>query len=210
MPAPKRRSTRAEPSAGPTPPEPHMSEAPRPAPLSGVTDPIPRALLHLALPVLASQALRLAYQWVDALWVRGLGVEATATVTTSIFAMWWVYALNDVVAIGITAYISQLLGAGERGRAGVAAYHGLRASALLGLSGTLLGLFGARMVFGVMSPDRAMVEAGSSYLGVLMTFAPLPMIGFTCESIMRAAGDTRTPLWIDLTAVAVNAVLAPI
>ena len=186
-----------------------MSEAPPTAPLSGVTEPIPRALLHLALPVLASQALRLAYQWVDALWVRGLGVEATATVTTSIFAMWWVYALNDVVAIGITAYVSQLLGAGDRRRAGVAAYRGLRASALLGLTGTALGVFGARMVFGVMSPDPAMVTIGSSYLGVLMTFAPLPMVGFTCESIMRASGDTRTPLWIDVGAVAVNAVLAP-
>src|SRR5262245_1422711 len=36
---------------------------------------IPRALYRLALPVLASQVLRLGYQWVDALWVRGLGVE---------------------------------------------------------------------------------------------------------------------------------------
>src|SRR5437762_4705044 len=87
----------------------------------GVPRPIPGELLRLALPVLASQALRIAYQWVDALWVRGLGVEATAAVTTSMFVMWWVYALNDVVSIGVTAYVSQLLGAGERRRAGVAA-----------------------------------------------------------------------------------------
>jgi putative MATE family efflux protein len=178
-------------------------------PPAGVTEPIPRALLHLALPVLASQGLRLAFQWVDALWVRGLGVEATAAVTTSIFAMWWCYSLNDVVAIGITAYVSQLLGAGDRRRAGVAAFHGIRASVLLGLAGTLLGLFGAKAVYGIMSPDPRMVESGASYLGVLMAFAPLPMVGFTCESIMRASGDTRTPLLVDSIAVAVNAVLAP-
>jgi hypothetical protein len=53
--------------------------------------------------VLASQILRLAYQWVDALWVRGLGVYATGAVTTSLFVMWSIYALNDVFAIGITA-----------------------------------------------------------------------------------------------------------
>src|SRR6185295_16420373 len=109
---------------------------------AGVTENIPRALFRLSLPVLASQALRLGYQWVDALWVRGLGVEATAAVTTSLFALWSVYALNDVVAIGITAYVSQLLGAGERARAGVAAFRGLGGSALLGLAGTLMGLFG--------------------------------------------------------------------
>lgn len=170
---------------------------------------IPGALYRLALPVLASQVLRLGYQWVDALWVRGLGVEATAAVTTSMFAIWWVYALNDVVAIGITAYVSQLLGAVDRARAGVAAFRGIRGSALLGLAGTLLGWFGARTIYGLMSVEPRMVEAGSQYLGILLLFAPLPMVGFTCECIMRASGDTRTPLLIDLVAVAVNAVLAP-
>jgi len=179
------------------------------APPAGVTEPIPRALLHLALPVLASQALRLAYQWVDALWVRGLGVEATAAVTTSIFVMWWVYSLNDVVGIGVTAYVSQLLGAGERRRAGLAAFKGLRGSALLGLTGTVMGLVGTRWIYGLMSPEPHMVEAGSQYLGILLLFAPLPMVAFTCESIMRASGDTRTPLLIDLAAILVNAALAP-
>jgi len=65
------------------------------APPAGVTQPIGPALFNLALPVLASQLLRLGYQWVDALWVQPLGVEATAAVTTSIFVMWWVYSLND-------------------------------------------------------------------------------------------------------------------
>ena len=174
-----------------------------------MTQPIERALFHLALPVLASQALRLAYQWVDALWVRPLGVEATAAVTTSIFVMWWVYSLNDVFAIGVTAYVSQLLGAGDRRRAGVAAFRGLTASALLGLVGTVLGLTAASWVFSVMSPEPGMIAAGGRFLGILLTFAPLPMIGFTCESIMRASGNTRTPFLIDLCAVALNAVLDP-
>ncbi len=197
-------------AGAPAPGAPPTRTRPAPALPSGVTQPIPRALLHLALPVLASQALRLAYQWVDALWVRGLGVQATAAVTTSIFVMWWVYSLNDVVAIGVTAYVSQLLGAGERRRAGVAAFKALRGSALLGLSGTALGLFGARAIYGIMSPEPRMVEAGSQYLGILLAFAPLPMMGFTCESIMRASGDTRTPLLIDLVAIGVNAMLAPL
>jgi hypothetical protein len=79
-----------------------------------VDAPVPRTLLRLALPVLASQALRLAYQWVDAMWVRGIGVQATAAVTTSVFVMWSVYSLNDVFGGGLSAYVSQLIGAGER------------------------------------------------------------------------------------------------
>ncbi|NOT33393.1 MAG: hypothetical protein HOP12_04395 [Candidatus Eisenbacteria bacterium] len=44
---------------------------PSSAPASALTGSIPRALLTLAIPVLISQFLRLGYQWVDALWVRG-------------------------------------------------------------------------------------------------------------------------------------------
>src|SRR5262245_64295132 len=110
----------------------------------GVTERIPAALFRLALPVLASQVLRLGYQWVDALWVRGLGVEATAAVTTSMFVMWTVYSFGDVIGVGVSAYVSQLLGAGERRRAGLVAYRGLRANAAIGLGCGLLGVLGAR------------------------------------------------------------------
>ncbi|MFI5370279.1 MAG: MATE family efflux transporter, partial [Candidatus Eisenbacteria bacterium] len=165
--------------------------------------------MRLALPVLASQALRLAYQWVDALWVRGLGVEATAAVTSSIFVVWWVLSLNDIFQLGVVAFASQLLGAGDRARAGVAAYKGLRASALLGLAGTAMGLFGARAIFRGMGADPALMVSGPAYLRVILCGAPFFMVAETGASIMRAAGNTRTPLLFDLAAVGLNAVLSP-
>ncbi|MEO5616884.1 MAG: MATE family efflux transporter [Candidatus Eisenbacteria bacterium] len=176
---------------------------------AAATRPIPGLLWRLALPILASQLLRLAYQWVDAMWVQGLGVSATVAVTSSVFVMWAVYSLNDIFAIGVTAYVSQLIGAGDRARAGVVSYKGLRASLLMGLLGTVAGLFFARDIYRLMGGDAAVVEEGGRYLSVVLAFAPLPMIGLTCENIMRANGDTRTPLFVDLAAVALNAVLAP-
>ena len=97
--------------------------------------------------MLASQLLRVAFQWVDALWVRGLGVDATAAVTTSVFVMWTVYSLQDVFGIGAAAYVSQLLGAGDRARAGVAAYKGLRAAAVIGVLCAIAGSLGAGKIY---------------------------------------------------------------
>ena len=185
-----------------------QATASSPAPI-GVTEPIPRALLALALPGLASFLLRLGYQWVDALWVRRLGVEATAAVTTSIFVLWSMWALNDIFAIGVTAYTSQLLGAGERRRAGVAAFKGLRASLFLGLIGTAVGLFAGRPVYGLMGSDPRTLASGGAFLSIVLAGSPLAMMALTCESIMRASGDTRTPLLIDLCAVGLNAALDP-
>ena len=167
-------------------------------------------LLRLAVPAFFSFGLRVANQWVDALWVRGLGVEATAAVTSSIFVVWSILALNDIFAIGVTAYVSQLLGAGARRRAGVAAYKGIRASGLLGLLGTVAGLLAAREIFFLMGATPPVADQGGRYLSVILAFAPVPMMALTCESIMRSAGDTRTPLMIDLGAVTLNAVLDPI
>ena len=177
--------------------------------ISPLDAPIGRALFALALPILASQALRIGYQWVDALWVRGLGVKATAAVTTSLFVMWSLYSLNDVIAIGIVAYVSQLLGAGERDRAGRAAYLGVLASAAFGVAGAVAGMLSAHTIYGWMASDAGVVEQGTKYLTAVLAGAPFICVSLTCESIMRSAGDSRTPLFIDLGAVGLNALLDP-
>ena len=177
--------------------------------LRGVNDPIPRALFRLALPILASHALRLAYQWVDALWVRGLGVDATAAVTTSVFVMWSVYSVNDIFAIGVVAYVSQLLGAGERGRAGVASYIALRSSLVLGLLFSLTGMFFAQNIFGLMTSEPGTLDQGTRYLSLVLIGSPTFLVALTGESIMRASGDSRTPFFIDLAGIGLNIVLDP-
>src|SRR6185295_16184196 len=98
---------------------------------------------------------------------------------SSIFVMWAVWSLNDIFAMGVTAYVSQLVGAGDRARAGVAAWKGLRASLVVGLIGTAAGLFAAASIYRAMGGDPAV---GAPYLAILLAFAPLPMIGLTCES----------------------------
>jgi putative MATE family efflux protein len=147
---------------------------------------------------------------VDALWVRGLGVDATAAVTTSVFVLWSVYSLNDVIAIGVVAYVSQLLGAGERERAGQAAYFGLRASAVLGLLAAAVGLVAARPLYGLMGATPHVAQLGGSYLSIVLGASPFFLVALTCESVLRAGGDSRTPFLVDLGAVTLNAILDPL
>jgi putative MATE family efflux protein len=175
-----------------------------------LTEPVPRALLRLALPVLASQALRLGYQWVDAMWVKGLGVQATAAVTTSVFVLWCVYAFNDIFGAGLQAYVSQLIGAGERQRAGVAVAKAITASFVMGLACALAGVFAARPLFALVDPAGGVVEAGATYLRIVLLGAPLVLPALTAEIAFRAAGDTRTPLMLDGVSIALNIVLAPV
>jgi putative MATE family efflux protein len=79
----------------------------------------------------------------------------------------------------------------------------------MGLIGTALGLFAARSIYGLMSDEPRVLASGTAYLSIVLAAAPLPMVALTCESVMRAAGDSRTPFAVDLFAVALNVVLAP-
>jgi len=175
-----------------------------------LTEPVPRALLRLALPVLASQALRLGYQWVDAMWVKGLGVQATGAVTTSVFVLWCVYAFNDIFGAGLQAYVSQLLGAGERQRAGVAVRKAVTASFAMGVGFALAGLFAARPLFALIDPAGGVAASGATYLRIVLLGAPLVLPALTAEIAFRASGDTRTPLTLDAISIALNIVLAPV
>ncbi len=185
-----------------------MSPAPRREEL--LTAPVPRILLRLALPVLASQALRLGYQWVDAMWVKGLGVEATAAVTTSVFALWCVYALNDLFSAGLSAFVSQLLGAGERARAGVAVRKAVTASLVLGVATALAGLAAAGPLARAVVPAGGVADAYALYLRIVLLGAPFILTSLTAEVALRAAGDTRTPLVVDLFSILLNVALAPL
>jgi Na+-driven multidrug efflux pump len=60
-----------------------------------------------------------------------------------------------------------------------------------------------------MGASPGVVDQGGRYLRIILAAAPLPMVALTCEWIMRAAGNTRTPLLIDCGAVLLNAILAP-
>jgi putative MATE family efflux protein len=175
-----------------------------------LTAPVTRILLRLALPVLASQALRLAYQWVDAMWVKGLGVEATAAVTTSVFALWCVYALNDLFSAGLSAYVSQLLGGGERARAGVAVRKAVTASAALGVATAIVGLVAAGPLARLVVPSGGVADAYALYLRTVLLGAPFILASLTAEVALRAAGDTRTPLAVDLLSILLNIALAPL
>lgn len=172
--------------------------------------PVPRALLAIALPLLASQLLRLAFQWVDALWVRGLGVEATAAVTTSVFVTWSVLALGDVLGIGVTAFVSQSVGAGQVARAGVVVRKALVANAAIGVAVAALGLWYSEALFALIDPGAHVVASGAAYLRVLLLGTPFLLTATCAEAAMRACGDSRTPLRLDLLAIGLNIVLAPV
>lgn len=175
-----------------------------------VHGPLNRALFALAGPAILAKALHAALGLVDVFWVGRLGAAPTAAVTTSFFASWVLASATDLSAIGILAHVARNAGAGDRERAGHAAAQGLLLGTLLGVVLAALAWPGARLLFAGLGTDPEVTRAGIVYLRVFYLAAPLTFAYINCEFILRAAGDTRTPMLVTGGMVLLNAVLDPL
>ncbi|MFN8177157.1 MAG: MATE family efflux transporter [bacterium] len=171
--------------------------------------PITPALLRLAGPVLVSRALHTLYGVADTFWVGRLGPEAIAAVSTSTFALWTLYSIGDVLIGGVTALVSQAVGARRDEDAAATARAGFALALGLGAVVAALGWFGARPLFGALLNDPEVVEYGSDFLSLVSLLAPCFYVCFVAETVFRSCGDSRTPMLVMLAGVALNIALDP-
>ena len=172
--------------------------------------PLLGALVRLATPVVVMQLCHTLYHWIDVMWVGRLGAAATAALTTSFFAVWTVFALADLAGVAVAATVARHIGAGERGPAAYAAAQGTRLALGLGLLVSLAGMLGAAPLVRLLGVAPEVVGPAVGYLQVVLGGAVISFLYVVGESILRAAGDTRTPLMVIATSLGLNAALDPL
>ena len=179
-------------------------------PVDATRGPLLSALVRLAAPVVVMQLCHTLYHWVDVMWVGRLGATATAAVSTSFFAVWSVWAFADLVGVAVAATVSRHIGARERERAAYAAAQATWLALVLGVAISIAGPFAVPWLFRALGATPEVVAAGTAYLRIVVAGAVVSFLYVLGESILRAAGDTRTPMLVVATSLALNALLDPL
>ena len=165
------------------------------------------AVLSLAWPTMLEQLLQTAVQYIDTAMVGSLGTQATAAVGSTTTVGWLVGSSISAFGVGFLAYISQALGAGEQDRARKAAGQSVLAVLVTGLFFTALTLSLSPLVPVWMQVDPSIRSLAARYFFILY----LPMLPRTASvifgTVLRAAGDSRTPMRVGLVVNALNVVL---
>ena len=165
------------------------------------------AVLSLAWPTMLEQLLQTAVQYIDTAMVGSLGTQATAAVGSTATVGWLVGSSTYAFGVGFLAYISQALGAGDESRAKKAAGQSVLAVLVVGLFFTVVTLSLSPLVPVWMQVDPSIRSLASRYFFILY----LPMLPRTASAIfgtvLRAAGDTRTPMRVGLVVNALNVTL---
>ncbi len=169
--------------------------------------PLLPAVLTLAWPTMLEQLLHTAVQYIDTAMVGSLGTQATAAVGSTSTVGWLVGSSVSAFGVGFLAYISQALGAGEEEKARKAAAQSVLAVLVTGLFFTALTLGLSPYVPVWMQVDAPIRPLASRYFFIIY----LPMLPRTASvifgTVLRAAGDTRTPMRVGLAVNLLNVIL---
>ena len=174
-------------------------------------DSLPRVVVRLGLPAVASALLLTAFVSLDSAWVgHFVGGAGLAAVSTSIFWIWMVVSMAEMVSVGLTAVASRRHGERRDAEAARAVGDALVFTGGLGIATAALGLYFLPRLFATMETPPAVTALGMQYLGTYLAGAPLIFGYFVVDAAFRAAGNTRLPFIMLVCATIIAAVLDPI
>lgn len=167
-----------------------------------------RAALELAWPGIIEQSVSALGTAVVFAFVAQLGPQAAAgagSATTFIFLLFPVWRS---LAIGTIAIVSRRMGEGRPGEAADVTRQSIMLGALAGLAFGGLFLVVSADLLRLLGADEEIVAVGGPYLAVLGLGTGASTVALIGTSAMRAAGDTRTPMFLAFASVAVTVAIA--
>ncbi len=167
-----------------------------------------KEILKLAWPVVAEQLLATMANMVDAALVGRLGAISTAAVGLTQMPHWFMVGLFMGLGVGVNALVARFHGAGEEHRLEATTRAGFWLGLVTALlMGSLVFLF-APQILTLVGAEPEVLPIGVPFLRLMVP----GMIGIFWSTVMgaalRATGDTRTPMLINLGANVLNAIMA--
>ncbi len=164
-------------------------------------------ILALAWPTMLEQLMQTAVQYIDTAMVGSLGTQATAAVGSTGTVNWLIGSTISATGVGFLSYIAKAFGADDRAAAKRAAAQAVLLTGALGIFFTVLTVSLSGMVPVWMQVEPGIRAMASQYFLILY----LPMLPRTASiifgTVLRAAGDTKSPMKIGVLVNLINVTL---
>ena len=164
-------------------------------------------IVALAWPTMMEELMQTAVQYIDTAMVGSLGTQATAAVGATSTVNWLVGSTISAVGVGFLAYVSRACGAGDTKRAGKASSQAVLAVLLCGIVFTALTLGLSGLIPVWMQVDPAIQDLASQYFFVLYSPMLFRSAIIIFGTLLRSAGDTKTPMRVGITVNIINVTL---
>ncbi len=166
-------------------------------------------LWSLSWPMIITQSLTFLGPTIDMMWVGRLGASSMAGVGVSSMVFMLVGAARFGIQTGTRAILARSVGAGDRDMANHVANQAFVVSILFAMVAAIIGIFLSRQMLQVLGLEADVLAEGTAYLRIQligMVTISLQMLG---QSVMQAAGDSRTPMKISIGSRLLHIALVP-
>ena len=170
-----------------------------------------KKLLLVAVPIMGTHFMQMAYNLTDLFWLGRVGSDAVAAAGAAGMYLWLSFGFLLIGKMGAEIGVSQQLGKGDRKAARSFSQNAMLIALVLGL------LFGAAMVFfnryliaffNFREADVAAV--GREYLFITGLPMPLSFAAAVAAGTYNASGNSRTPFISNGIGLALNVVMDPV
>ena len=172
---------------------------------------IAQVLISLAIPIMGTSFIHMAYSMIDMIWIGRLGSNAVAAVGTAGFFPWLAFALIVIPKIGAEVGVAQSIGRENRDEARTYIKHAIQLVVLLGIIYSLiLIIFRNSLIdfFGI--EDKEVIEMAISYLVIISFGIIFYFLNPVFTGILNGYGNSKIPFKLNAIGLFTNIVLDPI
>lgn len=172
---------------------------------------ITRALVKLALPIMATSFVQMAYNMMDMIWLGRVSTKSVAAAGTAGFFTWFGSALFMIPKIGAEVGVAQSLGAKDTDRAKKYAFHTIQLDIIIALIYSLiLIVFRHRIIAFFDLDDPEVIQMATDYLYIIALGLIFYFINPVFTGIFNGSGNSTIPFKINVIGLIINMILDPL
>ena len=172
--------------------------------------PILKSIILLTIPIVIGNLLQTMFQITDAFWVGKLGAEAVAAVSISFPIIFLITALTGGIGLAGGVLVSQYKGKKEQEKVDHVTGQTLLMAISFSLIFSVIGYLLTPYIIKFFGAEPAVFANAVSYLRISFMGMVFIFGYMVYQSLARAVGDAKTPVYIILTSVLLNFALDPL
>ncbi len=153
--------------------------------------PVPKLILSLAAPTIASMLISSVYNMADTYFVSKLGTSASGAVGIVFSLMALIQSIGFMVGMGSGSVISRTLGKQNREDADQTASSGFFSALIFGVALMAAGLFFLKPLMKLLGATETILPYAAAYGRYILIGAPVLVGSFVLNNILRAEGRPK-------------------
>ena len=176
-----------------------------------VNGPVLSSLTRLAVPIMATSLIQMAYNMTDMIWIGRIGSSAVASVGAAGMYMWLSNGLASLSKMGGQVNTGYSLGSGSRKEAAGYIANTLRFAAISGIIFGIVCMLSATPLIGFFNLNSPQVIADAKiYLQITCGLVVFSFVNQSFTGIFTALGNSKAAFLATTSGLIVNIILDPV